>query len=304
MNNAIVTRSISKRYGNHIAVEDVSLQVNSGEIYGFLGLNGAGKTTTIRMLLGMLRPTAGSAQILGIRVHPGGVDLWSRVGYMVETPHAYPELSVRENLEVIRRLRDVKDPRAVDRILERLSLEPYASRRTDTMSLENAQRLGLAKALLHEPALLILDEPANGLDPAGVVEVRHLLLSLVREQGVTVFMSSHVLSEVSRLATHIGIIHGGRLVEELPALELERRRGRWLVVDARDRQAARATLMRVGYAMSSCEDGVLKVTDERAVASPEEVARQLVREDVPPTRLTVEQEDLETHFLQLVGVER
>jgi ABC-2 type transport system ATP-binding protein len=304
MDSAIATSGLTKRYDDRAVVEHLSLAVGRGEIYGFLGLNGAGKTTTIRMLLGMVRPSGGAVRILGDRAHAGARGLWARVGYLVETPHAYPELTVRENLEVFRRLRRVADPRAVARTLERLALTQYADHRARTLSLGNAQRLGLANALLHEPELLILDEPANGLDPAGVVEIRELLLGLARERGVTVFMSSHILSEVARLATRIGILHRGRLLEELDADELERRRGRWVVVDARDRPAAHATLSSAGFAVSAREGGVLEVTDERAVARPDDVARLLVGAGVPPTRLGVEQEDLETHFLRLVGAAR
>jgi ABC-2 type transport system ATP-binding protein len=303
MDSVITTADLTKRYGDRTAVDRLALQVGRGEIYGFLGLNGAGKTTTIRMLLGMVRPTTGSARLFGARVHAGARGLWSRVGYLVETPHAYPDLTVRENLEVIRRLRRIADAQAVERTMAHLALAPYADRRAGTLSLGNAQRLGLAKALLHEPELLILDEPANGLDPAGVVEVRKLLLGLAQDRGVTVFMASHILSEVARLATRIGVLHRGRLIEEIAAEVLERQRRRWLVVDARDRRAARAILTTAGFAVGACHDGVLALTDERAIACPDDVARLLVGAGVPPTRLSVEQEDLETHFLRLVGAE-
>ncbi len=179
---AISADGLTKRYGAICAVDNVSLRVGRGEIYAFLGLNGAGKTTTIRMLLGMIRPTSGAAYLLGRPVSADARDLWAQVGYLVETPHAYPELTVRENLEVFRRLRELRDPKAVERIIERLALTAYAERRAGTLSLGNAQRLGLAKALLHDPSLLLLDEPANGLDPAGVVEIRELLRELAHEQ--------------------------------------------------------------------------------------------------------------------------
>jgi ABC-2 type transport system ATP-binding protein len=301
LDSAIATSSLTKRYGETTAVDGVSLRVERGEIYGFLGLNGAGKTTTIRMLLGMVRPTAGTAQLLGERAHAGAGYLWARVGSMVETPHAYPELTVRENLEVFRRLRRVADPKVVKRTMERLALGPYADRRAGTLSLGNAQRLGLAKALLHEPELLILDEPANGLDPAGVVEIRELLEDLAAKRGTTVFMSSHILSEVARLATRIGIIHEGRLIEELDAEEFEQGRRRRLVLDARDRRALRTALTAAGFAVCARDDGVLELTDERALAWPDDIAQLLVGTGVPPIRLGVEQEDLETHFLRLIG---
>jgi ABC-2 type transport system ATP-binding protein len=308
--NAISAELLTKRYGASCAVEDVSLHVGYGEIYAFLGLNGAGKTTTIRMLLGMIRPTSGAATLLGKRVEADAHELWARVGYLVETPHAYPELTVRENLEVFRRLRGLHDPSAVERIIERLALTPYAGQRAGTLSLGNAQRLGLAKALLHDPALLLLDEPANGLDPAGVVGVRELLRELAHERGVTIFLSSHLLGEVARIATRFGVIHQGRLLEELSAAEMERQRARWLVVDARDRSGARSVLTAAGLEVEGCVEpvnerhgmaGALRLSDARAIAHPEEVGRRLVEAGVDLTRLSVEEEDLESQFLRLVG---
>jgi ABC-2 type transport system ATP-binding protein len=301
MTSAIATHGLTKRYPHAIAVQELSLQVGVGEIYGFLGLNGAGKTTSIRMLLGMIRPTAGTAEIFGTLIRPGNREVWSQVGYLVETPHAYPELSVRENLEVARRLRLVDDRRAVSRAIDRFDLGAYADVPAAALSLGNAQRLGLAKALLHAPSLLILDEPANGLDPAGVVEVRELLRRLATDEGVTIFMSSHILAEVARLATRIGIIHAGRLIEEVAAEELERRCRRRLVVDALDRTAARAVLATAGLEVAAEDDGKLQTSDERALAHPEQIAQLLVQHGTPPTRLALEQEDLESHFLRLVG---
>ena len=304
MHRAITTSGLTKRYGDKTVVDQLALQVGPGEIYGLLGLNGAGKTTTIRMLLGMVRPSGGSVCMLGMPARASASKLWARVGYLVETPYAYPELTVRENLEVTRRLRRVADPTAVERVIASLALTPYANRRARTLSLGNAQRLGLAKALLHEPELLILDEPANGLDPAGVVEVRELLRRLARQRGVTIFMSSHILTEVARLATRIGIMHQGRLIEEVDADALEQRRRHWLVVDARDRRAARAALSAAGFAVDDGDDGILQLCDERAITRPDEVARLLMQAGVPPTRLSVDEDDLETHFLRLVGAQQ
>lgn len=307
---AISAERLTKRYGAFCAVEDVSLRVGYGEIYAFLGLNGAGKTTTIRMLLDMIRPTSGAATLLGKRVDANARALWAQVGYLVETPHAYPELTVRENLEVFRRLRGLRAPNAVERIIERLGLIPYADQRAGTLSLGNAQRLGLAKALIHDPALLLLDEPANGLDPSGVVEVRELLRELAHTHGVTIFLSSHLLGEVARIATRFGVIHQGRLLEELSAAEMERQRTRWLVVDARDRPGARSVLAAAGFVVERCAelarerngmDGALRLADAHAIAHPEEVAQRLVGAGIDLTRLSVEEEDLESQFLRLVG---
>jgi ABC-2 type transport system ATP-binding protein len=301
----IATEGLTKRYGEVAAVDGLSLRVERGEIFGFLGVNGAGKSTTIRMLLGMVRPSAGRVDLFGVRARQRGGHVWSRVGYLVETPAAYPELTVAENLEVARRLREVRDPGAVARALEQLGLGPYADHTARSLSSGNLQRLGLAKALLHEPDLLVLDEPANALDPAGVVEVRELLGWLAGERGVTVFMSSHILGEVARLATRIGIIHRGRLLEQLGASELEFRQARRLVVDTRDQPAAQRALTSAGFtAARHGSDGAFELADKRAVERPDEIAMLLVQAGVPPVALRVEADDLETHFLRLISAEQ
>jgi ABC-2 type transport system ATP-binding protein len=301
MSLAIETADLGKRYGDVTAVDALSLRVAEGQIYAFLGLNGAGKTTTIRLLLGMIKPTTGCAHVLGTRVRLGSREPWASVGYLVETPRSYPELTVRENLEVARRLHPGTPGAAVTRIIERLGLAAYADRRAGTLSHGNAQRLGLAKALLHEPRLLVLDEPANGLDPAGIVEIRALLLELTREQGVTVFMSSHILAEVARLAGRIGIIHLGRLLQELDVEELERNRRRRLLVRGRNAAAARIVLAEAGQPFGVLPDGAIELTSAAAVAGPDDIATLLVRSGVPPTQIAVEEEELEHYFLRLIG---
>jgi len=300
MDLAIETNALSKFYGPLHAVDLVDLRVGRGEIYGFLGLNGAGKTTTIRALLGMIRPSAGSVKVLGQPVGPNGRGPWRQVGHMVESPAAYPELTVRENLEIARRLQGISDMSATPRIIERLGLAAYADRKAGILSTGNLQRLGLARALLHEPELLILDEPANGLDPAGVVEIRDLLVGLAREKGVTVFMSSHILTEVDRLATRIGIIHQGRLLEELEAEQIETLRSRRLEIKARHLEQAQNVLVQAGYSVKT-SDNTLFLYEARPIDAPDEVAALLVNAGAPPTRLVVEQEDLEDYFLRLTG---
>ena len=303
MNTIIATHALGKNYGSLRAVENLSLQVRSGEIYAFLGLNGAGKTTTIRMLLGMIRPTSGYAEVLQTRVRPGESHPWQDVGYMVEIPHSYPELTVLENLEVARRLHPGTPRPAIDRMIERLDLGPYTNRRASQLSHGNAQRLGLAKALLHSPKLLLLDEPANGLDPAGIVDIRNLLLELSREHGVTIFMSSHILAEVARLAQRIGIIHQGRLVQELSVAELEANRRRRLLLQTRHPETARLALSAAGQPVELRANGTLELHSSQAIERPDEINRMLVQAGAAPTRLVVEEEDLEAYFLRLIGLE-
>jgi ABC-2 type transport system ATP-binding protein len=300
----IEATGLTKRFGDVTAVNALSLRVRPGEIYGFLGLNGAGKTTTIRMLLGMIRPSSGEVSLFGVRVWPGERSIWQRVGYLVETPHAYPDLTVRENLEIIRRLRGLDDDRVVQKIIGKLKLTQYARRRAGKLSLGNAQRLGLAKALIHRPDLLILDEPANALDPAGIVEIRDMLRDLSKDSGVTVFISSHILSEIARLATRIGVVHEGWLVKELDAAELLKQEERRLTVDVHDVAAGLKALARAGITASPDGNNTLSISDRQAMQHPENIATLLVEAGSPPTRLVIEQGDLESYFLKLVGLEK
>ena len=301
---AIATIGVTKRYrGDVLAVDRVDLRVARGEIYGFLGPNGAGKSTTIRMLLGMITPTAGHAELFGERVRAEAPAVWRRVGHLVESATAYPELTLRENLEVARRLQGVDDRASTERLIEQLSLGEYADRRAGTLSLGNLQRLALARALLHEPELLILDEPANGLDPAGVIEVRELLRELAQRRGVTVFISSHILAEVDRLATRIGIIHRGRLIEELDNEALERHRDVRLEIGAREPAAAEAALRQAGFlpGRRGAQGAFLELREARAIAAPDEIARILVEAGSPPTHLALARETLEDHFMRLTA---
>ncbi|GAA1761581.1 ABC transporter ATP-binding protein [Nonomuraea bangladeshensis] len=306
---AIEITHLSKHFGDVRAVDDVTLRVPAGQIYALLGLNGAGKTTLIRMLLGMITPTAGTVRVLGADVTGGDRSAWARVGYLVEAAAAYPELTVRENLEVVRRLRRLPGPAgsagsagsAVGDIIERLALTPYADRRARTLSLGNLQRLALARALLHAPALLILDEPVNGLDPAGVAEIRALLAGLAHQHGTTVLLSSHLLAEVARLATRIGILHHGRLLGEHDAAHLDRHRSRHLRLATRDDHTAAAVLHAAGYHPEPATPTGLLLTDPRALAQPEQVATVLVHGGIPPADLHLEEEDLEAFFLRTVS---
>ncbi len=304
MSEVISTHRISKVFGRIVAVNEVSLTVRRGEIYAFLGLNGAGKTTTIRMILGMIKRTSGEASLLGHPIGSEPHDIWSKVGYLVDSPHPYPELSTRENLEIARRLSGIGNPRTVDDIIDRLSLSPCADQRAGTLSQGNIQRLGLARALIHNPEVLILDEPSNGLDPAGVVEVREMLRHMATQLGVTIFMSSHILSEVARLATRIGVIHEGKLLEELDTETLARHERRRVVLDARDRGSAVRILEEAGYAIRPAGDGSLEIDGDEAAERTDSIAKLLVDFGTPPTKLIVEQDDLESHFLRLISQNR
>ena len=254
------------------------------------------------MLLGMIRPVSGKAFINGTKVYAGNHELWKNIGYLVEIPYSYPNLTVRENLEIIRRLRLIQDKTAVDTVIDKLQLNAYARRKAKHLSLGNMQRLGLAKALIHNPAILILDEPANGLDPAGIYEIRELLHDLAVNHGVTIFISSHILGEISKFATRIGIIHDGCLIQEVDTVQLEKLRRKHLLIDGRDRDKIVSVLGEKGFMVNRTESGTLECTSEEAVEQPENVATFLVKSDCPPTLLKVEEEDLESYFLRTIGM--
>jgi ABC-2 type transport system ATP-binding protein len=304
MTEVIQTEDLTKHYGDVKAVEAVDLQVKQGEIYGFLGLNGAGKTTTIRMLLGMIRPTRGTATLFGTRIEPGNLDIWNKVGHLVEMPYSYPELTVFETLEVFRRLRFMKDPKLVIDVMEKLNLGRYRNVRVKNLSLGNVQRLGIAKAMFHHPGLLVLDEPANGLDPSGIVQVRELLVDLAENKGVTIFISSHILGEISRFATRIGIIHEGQMIRESDVEQLHNARYRALLVDTLNNAAALESLAQKGYAPGRLPDGSIELKDNAAIDHPEQVSSLLVSRGLPPTRIAVEEEDLEHFFFRIIQSNR
>src|SRR3990170_5292885 len=178
MKTVIRKEDLTKNFGSFTAVKSLNLNIHQGESYGFIGLNGAGKTTTIRMLLGMIKPTIGRVALFGEKVNTGSAKIWSKVGFLVETATAYPELSVIENLEASRKLHQLSDEKLTNKVMEKLNLIRYRDKKAKYLSLGNYQRLAVAKALLHKPELLILDEPTLGLDPAGIVEIRNLLQSL------------------------------------------------------------------------------------------------------------------------------
>lgn len=291
----VEVRDLVKHYGPVRAVDGISLTVSAGEIYALLGLNGAGKTTAIRTLLGMIKPTAGSVRLFGQSAAAASSAVWSKVGYLVETPAAYPELTATENLTVMARLKHLP-PSAAGDVIGRLGLQAYAARRTRDLSLGNQQRLGLAKALLGQPHLLVLDEPANGLDPAGVTEIRQLLKTLAA-QGTAILLSSHILAEVARLATRIGIIHDGTLITEFAANDLPGKVARHLEIGCRDQDAAARVLRQAGHHPSTSDRGMITVEGVRA----DDIATLLVNAGCPPVHLVMREEDLESLFLRLTG---
>jgi ABC-2 type transport system ATP-binding protein len=290
MELVIETEALTKRYGESVAVDDLALRVRRGEVYGFLGPNGAGKTTTLRMLLGLVRPTAGRVTVLGA---PAAQRL-RRIGAMVEAPAFYPYLSGRDNLRVLAGHAGAARER-IDVVLDEVGLLDRAGDRVASYSLGMKQRLGVAAALLKDPELLILDEPTNGLDPSGMAEMRTLIRSL-GQGGRTVVLSSHLMGEVEQVSDRVGVIRAGRLVAEGTVDELRGRAG--LRVRAQPLDAARALLARhPGVASVARSDGALAVTADPGLAA--DLNRVLVTAGVAVSELTTAQSSLEDVFFAL-----
>ncbi|HEU4540372.1 MAG TPA: ABC transporter ATP-binding protein [Jiangellaceae bacterium] len=294
----VVTDRLTKRYGDQLAVNDVSLTVRRGEVYGFLGPNGAGKTTTLRMLLGLVRPTRGTATILGAR--PGDPAAVARTGALVEGPGFYPYLSGRDNLRVMARYQNVSE-RAVDAVLERVDLAGRGGNAFRSYSLGMKQRLGVASALLGEPELLVLDEPTNGLDPAGMADMRTLIVELAR-QGQTVLLSSHLLGEVQEICDRVGVISRGRLLAESTVADLRGASTVFVRAEPIDRTLAVAMQVAGDDAVRLQDGGVHLDLDAARVP---ELARELVssRVDIQEIRPSSER-SLEDVFFEMTSADR
>ncbi|MCF8001958.1 MAG: ABC transporter ATP-binding protein [Halanaerobiales bacterium] len=303
MNYVIKTNKLRKNYGSLTAVNNITLKVKKGEIYGFLGVNGAGKTTTIRLLLGMVKPTAGNCYLFDNEITHLPNELWNKIGYLVEDTHSYPELTVKENLKIVYKLRNLNQKNAINNIIDKLKLTKYQDFKVKNLSSGNIQRLGLAKALIHQPEILLLDEPTKGLDPAGIVEIRKLLKDLSENNDTTIFISSHILSEISKLVDKIGIINQGKLIQEVNNSELKKYKEKYLIINTNNNKKAREILEGHNLTIKENKEGYLKIKNKEAIESPDKIAVYLVEQDCPPTLLQIKEEDLESYFLRLTGLE-
>ncbi|MEZ4519043.1 MAG: ABC transporter ATP-binding protein [Chloroflexota bacterium] len=297
----VTTTNLTRRFDDVTAVNNLNLMVPDGSIYGFLGPNGAGKTTTIRMLLGLIHPSEGEVCIFGKPLSAERKSVLARIGSLVESPAYYEHLTGRENLEVFRRLTDWPKSRIAD-VLKLVRLTDVQNRLVRTYSMGMKQRLGLAMALLGKPDLLILDEPTNGLDPAGITEIRELITRLPQEQGITVFLSSHLLSEVEQIATHIGIIQNGylRFQGELSALHSET--NEQVVVKVNRLNEAKQVLDQSGWKYVSNGAQKLSITAHSA-SDAAVINKQLVQAGIDVYHLLWERPSLEDIFLTLTNGE-
>ena len=256
MSAAIETTELTRRFKRHLAVDAVSMTVPEQAVYGFLGRNGAGKTTTLKMLLGLIRPTGGTARVCGIDVSRNRIGAARKVGALLEAHGFYGNLSGRENLDLTRCL--IGLPRTeIDRVLEVVEMTEHARRRVSDYSLGMRQRLGLARAMLGAPPVLILDEPTNGLDPDGIADMRRFLGELPARTGATVLLSSHLLGEIEQTATHVGIIHQGRLVLEGELARLKAEMAPEIAVEIDDPARAAELAAARGFAVARSTDRIV-----------------------------------------------
>jgi ABC-type multidrug transport system ATPase subunit len=297
----VQTQNLSKTYETMNRVNKVDLYVQEGEIYGFLGPNGAGKTTTLKMLLGLIKPSEGTIHIFGENLSKHRPSILQRTGSLIESPSYYGHLTGLENMKVMQRLRNVPD-KNVHEALRIVRLENQQNKKAEQYSLGMKQRLGIAMALLAFPKLLILDEPTNGLDPAGIGEIRELIKSLPSRYGITILLSSHLLSEIEQIATTVGIISEGKLLFQGSMASLQQKSRTSIILKTGENDKAERLLLTQGYSPAQC--GIrLKFDnmDDRGVA---EMNKLLVQHNIPVTRIEEEKKSLEDIFLELTGKER
>mgnify|MGYP005759936529 CR=1 FL=1 len=304
MNSFVIrTKKLTKVYGDQVAVDSADIHVKAGRIYGLLGRNGAGKTTIMKMILGLTPVTSGKVEVFGRNIKGHEKRIYPRIGAIIETPGFYPNLTGTENLEIFARLRGTASPDAVKKALEIVGL-PYKDKKLfGKYSLGMKQRLGIAGAILHDPELLILDEPTNGLDPIGIAEMRTFIKNLSAEQGKTILISSHILSEIALLADDIGIIDRGVLLEESTMKELEKKNQKYIQLQVTDVPKAALILERkfgvTDYAVQDEQTLRLYETSLDMAA----INKALITQDIAVVSSQICNDTLEDYFKRITGGE-
>ena len=293
------TKALTKQYGHQKAVDNVDIHIKKGAIYGFIGRNGAGKTTCMRMIGGLAKPTSGEISMFGY----SGKDLSkvrSRVGCLIEAPGVYPNMTAKENIEMKCRLFGISKKGYAEGILDKVGLLNVGKKKTKNFSLGMKQRLGIGMALVGEPDLLVLDEPINGLDPQGIAEVRDTIQRLRDERNMTILISSHILEELSKIATDYGIIHNGSLLQELTSEELMKRCSERIEIELIHPEQAVPILDRMGFTNYQVTDKSHIHIFERLNESAN-VNMELAKAGILVNGISITSEELETYFLNLTG---
>lgn len=301
MEYIVQTENLSKSFAKEQAVSNINLKIRKGEIYGFLGPNGAGKTTTIRMLLGLMKPSSGTIKIFQKDLKKERINILAKVGSLVENPSYYPHLTAYENLEALRKILGVPKSR-IDEVLEIVRLKEVADKKVKGFSLGMKQRLGIAASLLHNPELLILDEPTNGLDPSGIIEIRNLIKRLPEEYGMTIIISSHLLSEIDQMATQVGIVTKGKMIFQDSIEAMRRFAQPKVVIKVSDSEKGWRSLVANGIKAEHKDNLILfdECSDEKVA----HIVQILVQEGISVYRVEEEKRSLEEIFLQMTTGEQ
>ena len=301
MNMVLQTVGLTKQYGSQFAVQDLNMNVEKGKIYGLLGRNGAGKTTALRMVTGLLQPTRGEVRLFGEKMRTPTKQVFGRIGALIESPAFYENLTARENLRIISDLRGTQSPSSITDALQLVDLEKETRKKVKQFSLGMKQRLGIAMAMMHNPEFIILDEPTNGLDPIGIQQIRLLIKKLSAENGVTVLISSHILSEIEQMADTVGFIDKGILVEELTMEEIRHRNRHYVKLTVSNVKRA-VPILEKELAVNDFEilnDNEIKVF--QLDGNLENMNRALVTNGIGVSELSVKKGNLEEYFLKLTG---
>ena len=302
MEYVLETSALTKRYRGFTALDSLTMRVPKGAIYGFVGRNGAGKTTLIRLICGLQEPTGGSFTLYGVRNTDARIcRSRRRMGAVVETPSVYTDMTAEENLRQQYLVLGMPSTEGIPELLRLVGLEDTGKKKVKHFSLGMRQRLGIAVALTGNPDLLVLDEPVNGLDPQGIIEIRELILKLNRERGITVLISSHILDELSRLATHYGFLDGGRMVKEMSAEELEMRSRKCVRAEVTNTKLLARVLDRMGVDYRIADDSHADIFSDVPVTK---LALEAQRENCEIYSLRERDESLESFYMDLVGGER
>ncbi|MBY0596535.1 ABC transporter ATP-binding protein [Bacillus bingmayongensis] len=301
INTIIKTTNLTKIYGKQKSVDNLNINVNQGEIYGFIGRNGAGKTTTIRMLLGLIKPTSGKIEIFGEDFFKNQKEILRRIGSIVEVPGFYENLTARENLLINAKIIGVHKKNAIEEALEIVGLQHETRKLVGKYSLGMKQRLGIARTLLHYPELLILDEPTNGLDPIGIKEMRKLIKSLAQERNITILISSHILAEVEQLVDHMGIIHEGKLLEETSLDTLRKTNRKYLEFQVNNDNKATMLLEKQFHIFDYevHDEGNIRVYSH--FGQQGQINKTFVQNDIEVLKIMMSEDRLEDYFTKLVG---
>ncbi len=301
MDMVLRTVGLTKQYGSQFAVNDINMNVEKGKIYGLLGRNGAGKTTTIRMIIGLLQPTGGEVILFGEKLKSPTKQCFRRIGALIESPAFYENLTAKENLKIIYDLRGTQSKNSIDNALKLVNLENETKKKVKQFSLGMKQRLGIAMAMMHEPEFIILDEPTNGLDPIGIQQIRLLIKKLSSENGVTILISSHILSEIEQMADKVGIIDKGILVEELSMDEIRHRNRHYIKLTVSDMTRS-VPILEKELGISDFE--IINDNEIRIFQSEpkrENINKALVMSGVGVSELSVKKGNLEEYFMKMTG---